>query len=179
MTPASRCPVRIISEYSYVTNAADNTLSSYSVDATTGALAVIGAPTATGASPYAIVGFEYYDGTKRYVFVGNEGSNDVSAFAVDTTTGALTAVPGSPFAAGTDPKAMALYWRSPNLYVANAGSDNVSAYAIDANTGALAAPSTIATGKSPTSIVVDPENGIVFVANHGGSNDISAFFIAT
>ena len=47
---------------------------------------------------------------KQYVvFVGNEGSNDVSAFAVNNTTGALTAVPGSPFAAGTDPKAMALY----------------------------------------------------------------------
>ena len=45
---------------------------------------------------------------KRYVFVGNEGSNDVSAFAVDNTTGALTAVPGSPFPAGTDPQAMAL-----------------------------------------------------------------------
>ena len=54
MTPASRCPVRIIS---YVTNAADNTLSAYSVDATTGALTVVGTPTATGASPYAIVGF--------------------------------------------------------------------------------------------------------------------------
>ena len=44
------------------------------------------------------------------------------------------------------------------LYVANAGSDNVSAYTIDANTGALTPlpGSTIATGKSPTSIVVDP-----------------------
>ncbi len=32
-------------------------------------------------------------------------------------------------------------------------------------------------GKSPTSIVVDADNGIVFVANHGGSNDISAFHL--
>src|SRR6202035_1845310 len=45
-------------EYSYVTNAADNTLAAYSVDATTGALAVVGTPIATGASPYAIVGVD-------------------------------------------------------------------------------------------------------------------------
>jgi 6-phosphogluconolactonase len=63
-----------------------------------------------------------------------------------------------------------------NLCVANAGSDNVSVYPIDVNTGALAGPFTFPTGKSPTSIAVDPFGGsIVFVANHGGSNDISAF----
>ena len=108
MTPVSRWSC--LAEYAYVTNAADNTLSAYSIDATTGALAVIGAPIATGASPHAIVGFENNPrGDKRYVFVGNEGSNDVSAFAVNTTTGALTAVPGSPFPAGKDPQAMALY----------------------------------------------------------------------
>ena len=174
--------------FAYVTNVADNTLSAYSIDATTGALAAIGTPTATGVSPYATVGVEtYYSGVLAFmypkqfvVFVGNEGSNDVSAFAVNNTTGALTAVPGSPFAAGTDPKAMALY-RSGALYVANAGSNNVSAYSIDQDTGALAplspGPSTIATGKSPTSVVVVPSASVVYVANHGGSNDISAFSI--
>ena len=162
------------SEFSYVTNAADNTLSAYGVDATTGALAVVGTPTATGTSPYAIIGTQ----DKRYVFVGNQGSNDVSAFAVDTTTGVLTAVPGSPFAAGTDPQAMALYGSS-YLYVANAGSDNVSAYTINANTGALTPlpPATYATGKGPASIAVDPSGPFIFVANNGGSNDISAFSI--
>src|ERR1700686_409136 len=65
-------------EYSYVTNAADNTLSAYSIDATTGALAVVDTPIATGASPQAIFGFAPWGEDKRYVFVGNEGSNDVS-----------------------------------------------------------------------------------------------------
>jgi len=161
--------------YSYVTNAADNTLSSYSVDATTGALAAVGMPTATGTTPYAIVGLDTGAG-KRYVYVGNEGSNDVSAFAVDNTTGALTAVPGSPFPAGTDPKAMALCGGVQSLCIANAGSHNVSVYTIDYSTGALTAlpGSPVAVGKSPTSIVFF--NGNVFVANHGGSNDISAFY---
>ena len=187
--------------FSYVTDAADNTLSGYSIDATTGELAVIGTPTVTGASPYSTVGLEdgntryvvegnkltLIDG-KRYVFVGNEGSNDVSAFAVNSTTGALTAVPGSPFPAGTDPQALALlnYLNSGTyvLYVANAGSDNnVSAYNIDEVTGALnplfgPGASTIATGKNPTSIAIGVERDsvpFIYVANHGGSHDISAF----
>jgi len=169
-------------DYSYVTNAADNTLSTYRVDATTGALTVVGTPIATGASPYAIVGLD--TGDQRFVFVGNEGSNDVSAFVVNSATGALTAVPGSPFAAGTDPKAMA--WATAfeggyNLYVANAGSDNVSVYAIDYSTGALTAlpGSPVAVGRSPTSIVIDSNLGYAFVANNGDSNDISAFSIDT
>ena len=159
----------------YVTNAADNTLSAYNVDATTGALTAIGTPTATGVSPHAIFGFQYPPGEdKRYVYVGNEGSNDVSAFAVNNTTGALTAVPGSPFAAGTDPQAMT--FDGSSLYVANAGSDNVDVYNIDVNTGTLATPSTFATGKNPTSIIFGGSNiSFVYVANHGGSNDISAF----
>jgi len=175
--------------FSYVTNAADNTLSSYSVDPTTGALAVVGTPIATGASPYATVGLE--DGNNRYVFVGNEGSNDVSAFAVNSTTGALTAVPGSPFLAGTDPQALALLNDGAYiLYVANAGSDYVSAYNIDDATGALnplfgPGASTIATGKNPTSIAIGGPNNFslpffapfFYVANHGGSNDISAFHL--
>ena len=160
------------SAFLYVTNAADNTLSTYSIDPTNGALTVIGTPTATGASPHAILGFE--DSTsehKRYIFVGNEESNDVSAFAINNTTGALTAVPGSPFAAGSDPQAMAVQYGS-SLYVANAGSDNVFAFNIDGNTGALAASDTYATGKNPTSIIAS--DGALFVANHGAS-DISEF----
>ena len=162
------------SGFAYVTNAADNTLSAYGVDATTGALAVVGTPIATGISPYAIVGTE--SGEKRYAFVSNQGSNDISAFAVEKSAGALTAVPGSPFPAGTDPQAMALDGSS-HLYVANAGSDTVSAYSINGDTGALTplSPATYPTGKGPTSIAFDYIGGFVFVANHGGSNDISVF----
>jgi 6-phosphogluconolactonase len=93
------------SEFSYVTNAADNTLSAYRVDAISGALMAAGTPIETGKSPCAVVGTS----DRRYVYVANEASNDVSAFAVNVETGALTAVSGSPFAAGTGPRAMALF----------------------------------------------------------------------
>jgi 6-phosphogluconolactonase len=174
-------------EYAYVTNAVDNTVSTYSVDAATGALTGIGAPTPTDVSPHAILGFQADSGPaifgyknllneyNRYVFVSNEGKNDVSAFAVNNTTGALTAVPGSPFAAGTAPQAMASDGSS--LYVANAGSDNVFQYAIDTNTGALAPPGLpFGAGNNPTSIVLVPglTSPLLYVANHSGLNVISA-----
>ncbi len=162
-------------QFAYVTNAGDNTVSAYTVDPASGALAAVGAPVATGMSPHAIV--TTYDRRYGYVFVGNEGSNDISAFAVNFLSGALTPVPGSPFAAGTDPQGMALNFGASTLYVANAGSDTVSAYNIDYSSGALTAlpGSPFPAGKNPTSIAVDSFYGTVVVANHGGSNDISAF----
>ena len=111
-SPAQRCVVRngqggitaagvsdvevVCSEFSYVANAVDNTISAFSIDATTGAIASAGPPVSTGLSPLAIAGTS----DKKYVYVADSHSEDVSAFAVDPDTGALTAVPGSPFAAG-------------------------------------------------------------------------------
>jgi len=63
------------------------------------------------------------------------------------------------------------------LYVANAGTDTVSAYNVD-SAGALTPISsgTFATGKGPSSVLqMGPQ--ILFVANNGGSDDISAFMI--
>jgi 6-phosphogluconolactonase (cycloisomerase 2 family) len=179
------------SEFADVTDAGDHTLSAYAVNAVSGALTAVGTPVATGASPSGIVGTT----DRKYVFVGNQGSNNISAFAVDAASGALTSIPGSPFAAGTSPQALTLYHNS-YLYVANAGSDNLSAYTIDPTTGALTplTPATYPTGKGPSSIAMDspipygaysagggPSSiaiyGFLYVANNGGSNDISAFRI--
>jgi 6-phosphogluconolactonase len=166
----------VCSQFSYVANAGDNTVSAYTVDATSGALAAVGTPVATGTSPHAIVGTQ----DKKYVFVGNEGSNDISTFAVNSASGALTAVPGSPFAAGTDPKALALYQAlGTYLYVANVGSDTISAFAVDTTSGSLTplSPATFATGKGPSSIAVDLNGQFIYVANNGGSNNVSAFSV--
>jgi 6-phosphogluconolactonase (cycloisomerase 2 family) len=166
----------VCSQFAYFPNAGDSTVSAYTVDAASGALAAVGTPVATGTSPHAIVGTQ----DKRYVFVGNEGSNDISIFAVNSASGTLTAVPGSPFAAGTDPKALAVYQAlSTYLYVANAGSDTVSAFAVDTTSGSLTplSPAMFATGKGPSSIAVDLNGQFIYVANNGGSNDVSAFSV--
>ena len=36
----------------------------------------------------------------RYLYVANGGSGSISGFAIDASSGALSPVPGSPFASG-------------------------------------------------------------------------------
>jgi len=161
--------------FAYVSNAADNTISVYSIDSTTGALTAVGTPVATGASPSAIAGSP----DKQHVYVVNETPDTISAYSVDATTGALTEIAGSPFAAGTDPQALAFDPSGAHLYVANNGSNNLSAYAVDTGTGALTplATATYPTDPGPSAVSVDTTGKFVFVANNGGTNKISVFAI--
>ena len=48
------------------------------------------------------------DPSGEFVYVVNESSNNVSAYAIDPSSGALRHVRGSPFAAGTWPGAVAI-----------------------------------------------------------------------
>ena len=156
-------------EFAYVTNAANNTISAFSVDATTGAIALVGSPVATGLSPSAIA--STFD--TSHLYVANGGSNDVSVFAVDAVSGTLTIVPGSPFAVGTNPRAVA-FWNSW-LYVANTGSNDISTYGLDPSTGLPGwSITTSAVGSGPSAIVI-ADGGLLYAANTGGSSDISAF----
>jgi 6-phosphogluconolactonase (cycloisomerase 2 family) len=70
---------------------------------------------------------------------GATSSNSVAAFAINAGTGALTAVPGSPFATGgTFSGPIVIDARSRFLYIANlTGSSSISGYTINSSTGAL------------------------------------------
>jgi 6-phosphogluconolactonase (cycloisomerase 2 family) len=41
-------------------------------------------------------------------YVANEDSNDISVYTINTTTGMLTPAAGSPFAAGSQPRSIAI-----------------------------------------------------------------------
>ena len=86
----------------------------------------------------------------------NQGSNNISAFALDATTGALTVVAGSPFAAGTEPSSVTVDPTGMFAYVVNSGADTVFVYSIDATTGALTpiGGSPFATATQPTAIAI-------------------------
>src|SRR5512139_737025 len=89
-----------IPRFAYVANWADNSVSAYTIDATTGALrSVAGSPTAAGTSPCSVT----VDPSGKFTYVANVNSNNVSAYTINATTGALTAVAGSPFAVGNYP----------------------------------------------------------------------------
>ena len=44
----------------------------------------------------------------QFAYVANESSNNVSGYTINATTGALTAIAGSPFPAGTAPRSVAI-----------------------------------------------------------------------
>src|SRR5437899_664637 len=103
----------------------------------------------------------------QFVYVANYYENgsygtSVSGYMIDATTGALTAIPGSPFPGVLGPLSVAVDPTSKFAYVANA-SNNVSGYTINATTGALTAipGSPFPAESGPSSVAVDPTGKFV------------------
>jgi 6-phosphogluconolactonase len=93
-------------KFAYVANAGDNTVSGYTINSATGALtAIAGSPFASGGSgPLSVA----VDPSGKFAYVVNGSVTDfagvnVSGYTINSTTGALTAIAGSPFAAGSGP----------------------------------------------------------------------------
>ena len=75
------------------------------IDPTNGALnvaSIAGSQFAAAPKPLGIA----VDPSGQFVYVANSGSRNVSAYVLNRTSGSLTAVTGSPFAAGTGPTAV-------------------------------------------------------------------------
>ena len=95
------------------------------------------------------------DPSGKFAFVVNTLGNTVSAYTIHPSTGALTAVPGSPFEAGTTPRSVTVDPSGKFAYAASFDSNNVSVYNIEATTGALTGVDglSVSTG-SPMSIAL-------------------------
>jgi 6-phosphogluconolactonase len=70
------------------------------------------------------------------LYVTNISSNNVSAYTIDASTGATTALT-SPFAAGTRPVSATLDPAGAFLYVCNQNSKNITKFQINQDTGGL------------------------------------------
>jgi DNA-binding beta-propeller fold protein YncE len=136
------------------------------------------------------------DPSGRFAYVTNDcatskgcstrtGTGTVSAYAIDSFTGAMKAITGSPFAAGKGPFSVTVDSSGRFAYVANScffsttcSGANVSAYTIDSATGALSeiARSPFETGHNPSSVAVDPSGRFAYVVN-SGDNTVSAYTI--
>jgi 6-phosphogluconolactonase len=96
---ATSCSLSInpLATFAFVPNAAgtSGTLSTFSI-AADGALAQIqGSPIAAGTNPCSVA----VNPSGGFVYVANSGSANLSGYAINATTGALTALTGSPFGA--------------------------------------------------------------------------------
>ncbi len=140
-------------QFLYVTNSGSNDVSRYSINGGSGALTGAGTTNAqAGVTGMTILNGDPVTLGSNYAYVGNLFSDNISAFSQNTTTGALTPIPGSPFATLGSNSFMCgnnnpnceigspLVVVDPQVkfaYVANRFSMNISGFNIDPATGAL------------------------------------------
>ena len=161
------------SNFVYVANEggfAPTSVSMYSVHPKSGVLGLIGlVVVGSRASSVAM----HPSGKFAYVGEFQEigGSNDdLSMYAIDPTTGALTSI--GTVAAGVGPStSIVIDPFGKFAYVTNSGSNDVSTYIVNSTTGALTSTGTIAAGSGPTSIAIHPSGKFAYVTN-SGSNDV-------
>ncbi len=109
-------------------------------------------------------------------------SGGIVAFGVDANSGALTAISGSPFTAGTGAAHLAIDQASKVLYATSAvaGPNNIQAFTVNTSTGALSSPVPSFSGSVPGQIVLDPAGKNAYVIPDPSANQpiISSFSIA-
>ena len=105
-------------------------------------------------------------GADVYVTAHDTTANSGYVFGFSIGSGgALTALKGSPFAAGTNPSAVASDLSSSHVYVTDLANGNVLGYAV---TGGLLSPlsgSPFPAGSQPDAIAVDASGKFTYVAN--------------
>jgi uncharacterized protein (TIGR03437 family) len=123
----------------------------------------------------------------QVIYVTNSVDNNISAYTMNAGSGALTAVQGSPFAAGIirpvvaviDPTGKFLYVTSS---FGQSPPNAISAFTISPGSGALTVVqgSPFPTADLPEAMAVDPTGKFLYVAsdgNTGAYGDISAYTI--
>jgi 6-phosphogluconolactonase (cycloisomerase 2 family) len=176
------------STFVYINNqiAGPNSVSGLSVIADGSLIPIPGSPFVTGGTGVSSGFFASNRITsavvKDFLYAGNSGSDNVSAFSIDPRTGGLMPVPGSPFATGgmASKSGMSLAPTPDDkfLIVANGFSNTITVYSIAAN-GALAqvagSPFPGGTGGAPDGIKVTPDGRFLIVAQ---LNAVSMFSIS-
>ena len=197
-TPTPSTPSSVVVDRSgsfvYVTNEFSNNVSGFKINLTPGAsfgaLTAVGPPIAAGTWPISVVAVP--TSGVNFIYVSNDGSNNVSGYSFDGTTGVLTAVPGSPLSLtnSTSPGLATIAPGTRQLYVPNFDSNNVSGINIFTTctppwppspctpTGAMAevTGSPWRTGSGPTSVAVDPSGKFAYVTSML-SNDVWGYNI--
>jgi len=112
----------------------------------------------------------------QFVYVADTKAVLLYGFQLNTTTGALTAVPGSPFNERLAPSALAVNPAGTFLFVANGADNDVSVFQINTTTGALTeianSPFATGLGTTPTVLTTDPTGTFLYVGNTASTGNL-------
>jgi YVTN family beta-propeller protein len=140
-------------QFAYVANDGGSSVSGYTIDPRTGALAaIIGSPFAAGADP---VGIAFAHPKVHAVYITNTGSNTVSVINPSANTVVATVIVGS------NPVYAAITPDGSRVYVTNAGAKSVSV--ISTATNQVIA--TVGVGANPADVSITPDGVSAYVTN--------------
>jgi 6-phosphogluconolactonase (cycloisomerase 2 family) len=124
------------------------------------------------------------DSAGAFLYVMNTGSNNISVFSIDSGSGALTQVtgspgsPGSPFGIGAPPLNMLLSPSGNFLFVSLASQPSGLIATYSVNSGQLTLVSVTSTdGENPFGLAINSAGTYLYAANSGNSNSISVFTV--
>ncbi|AWN73917.1 beta-propeller fold lactonase family protein [Legionella anisa] len=162
-------------QFLYEVGPTNNAVFGFSLDLTTGNLSSIGSFATGGPLPRGLA----ISPSGLFIFASHGSvSAGLSVYTVNTTTGALTSVVGSPYSLGGGvPRGVAVSRDNRFVYALNSSMNTVYAYSIDASTGALTSvPGSpfLTGGTTPQNIVVSPNNNFVYITNQN-TDTVSAF----
>jgi 6-phosphogluconolactonase (cycloisomerase 2 family) len=160
-------------QWLFVTDRSSGTIFTYQINPQTGALTASG-NTSIGVSESLVI---HPSGAWLYATVP-DGAPGVYAFSVNRATGALTAVPGSPFTSlGSGASNIVLDPTGQFAFVSNNGSGTVAAFSINGLNGQLIPIGTIAAG-TPGNAAVSGSSKSLYVMDDL-AHVIRAFSIAS
>jgi 6-phosphogluconolactonase len=170
-------------KFAYVAISSGTRIAAFSINPTSGALTpVAGSPFTTAlvkGQPYPGVAVEPQG---RFLYITSLNDAQIAGFTINAGSGALTPVPGSPFAAGTGSSGLPAF--SPGGYFAyvtnQTTSGSITGFQINQTTGALTPVpgSPFSAGGTPTWISITASARFAYVSNTG-SNSISAYAVNT
>jgi 6-phosphogluconolactonase (cycloisomerase 2 family) len=176
--PALGMAVDPAGKFLYIAEQNTNQVAAFTIAADGTLTPIAGSPFETGDThPVAAS----VDPSGKYLFVSNQDSTQgaVSAFSINGSTGALTAVNGSPFATlpNGGPALLATDPTAQFLYVPLATGASLFGFEIG-STGALTpiAGSPFGVGSQPVSVTIAPSGTLLFSADFAG-NDVSVMSI--
>lgn len=121
-------------------------------------------------------------GTTSILYVANNGSDNVSGYSINATSGTLAAIPGSPFSNVSGPSAMAVSSNGFFAFVTNKRTNNVTAFRVSTEGALLSVPATpsnpnpASVGTAPGALTIAPDTKHVYVVN-SGADTVTAFNI--
>lgn len=123
-------------------------------------------------------------GTTSTLYVTNNGSDNVSGYGINATSGTLTTIPGSPFSNGnvSGPSAIVVSSDGFFAYVANSRTNNVTAFRVSTEGALLLVPPTPANPNpasvdaAPSALAISPDTKHLYVVN-SGPDTVTAFNI--